>query len=150
MIQYNQGGVKVRFSEKSDAEYLGKNMCETDRREVWASNHLTGQEAAKLSFKKSFVRFTVENGFPIAMFGLNAPNLCGSSAIIWMLSTDDLSKFGYRFAKRAKEYVDYLLGFYPLLENYVHCENKPSIKWLESLGAEFDKPERYGAEGELT
>lgn len=148
-IFYEKNGIRVRTSKKEDCDYLKDNLKQEDVKEIFSSHHHTPEEALKLSLEKSLFCATVENGRPIAVFGISVENLLGDKATIWMLSTRDLKKIGKRFLKNSKSFVKYMLEYYPVLENYVHWENKESIKWLRWLGADIEEAEPFGIEKEL-
>jgi hypothetical protein len=137
----------VRQSVVEDIDYLAKYMRWADKREIYASNHLSPKEALRIGFEKSIYCRTVENGNPIMMFGVCPISFFDKSAKVWMLGTNDISKISIRFLRGCRHYIDEMLNIYPALYNYVDVRNKKSVKWLEFLGAEFDAPAPYGKEG---
>ena len=96
-MDYDDGKIKVRKSVREDVRYVADKMRTSDREEIWASNHLTPEEALKKGMDKSIYCRTIENGFPIAMFGICPQNILGNKANIWMLGTDDLNKIKVKF-----------------------------------------------------
>lgn len=147
-ILYNEDGIIVRTSINSDIEKMELKQSDID--EIWASHHHKPQEALKLSLKKSTICFTVvDNGKPIAMFGINPNNIIDTKAVIWLLSTPMLKMRAYRFIKHSKKFIRMFLDFYPYLFNYVDDRNKESIDWLKRCGAVIDDPRPYGLENKL-
>jgi len=66
-----------------------------------------------------------------------------------LFGTEDINKIKIKFLRHCKEYVSAMLEYYEYLENYVDVRNSQCIAWLKYLGAEFDKPEPYGVEGQM-
>lgn len=147
---YNQNGIKVRYSTRQDAEYLAKNMRQTDIREIWDSHHHTPETAMKIAVLDSLIAFTVErDDVPVIMFGIYPESICGVKASIWMLATDDMKKISLRVVRHSRRFVNMMLEYYPHLENYVSNDNKRSITWLRALGAKLYDPAPYGIEQKL-
>ena len=142
------GNVKVRVSEIEDITHIYRNMRDSDRNEIWASNHIFPMEALTSGFKNSVLCYTIElDGRAIAMFGCVPNTLIGEEASIWLLATDELSKIRKKFVKQSKAFINLMLEFYPHLMNYVDERNKESIKWLKWCGCQFGDTINYGAEG---
>lgn len=147
---YDKDGIQVRKTVEDDILYLHTRLRRSDVEEVYASNHHDPYSALCLSYSRSLVCLTVVySGVPVAMFGINADNLIGNKAVIWLLGTDELTKHRIRFARHSKRFVDMFLEMYPMLFNYVHDDNKESIVWLRRIGAKIGYPEPYGLENEL-
>lgn len=148
-LYYNDGHVKVRKSIIEDIDFLADRLRIEDINEVWASDHMSPRAALEQSFNESSHCFTIENGMPIAMFGISPENLLGTDAVIWFLSSDDIEKIKYRFLKCSKFFIDTLLDVYPVLYNYVDFRNKKSIDWLYHCGATIFEPKEYGLDRRL-
>lgn len=146
-IFYDKNGIKVRSSIKSDIQALKNNLKPDDIREIWSSHNHTPEEALRASIERSVFSATVENGKPIAVFGIYAENLTDYKANIWLLSTEDLGKIGRRFLRNSKYFINMMLEYYPYLENYVDARNIESIQWLKFCGAEISEAKPYGVEG---
>ena len=150
MIEEYGNGITVRPSEKEDALAIAKNMREADVKEVWAAGHLTAEEAMLLSYRTSTLCWTVEkDGEPIIMFGSSAVSPLCQDAYIWLLATPEFEKIGFRVAKYSTEYINRILSIHNHVYNYVHCDNKVSVRWLKWCGAIFDEPAPYGYENDL-
>ena len=148
-VFYNDGKEVVRRSLKSDSEYLSKHLRQCDIDEVWASHNVTPKEALDSGFEKSVFCLTVENGNPIAMFGINPKSILGQEAVVWFLASDDLERIQYKFLKYSRKFIKMMLDFYPYLDNYVDDRNTKSIKWLKMCGATVEEPAPYGIEKKL-
>lgn len=143
---YDDGKIKVRKANKEDARYIAQHMRQCDKDEVWASDHKTPDEAMREGLQNSIFACTVENGVPIAMFGICPFDITGDKASVWLLATDDLDKIKVRFALNSRKFIDTMLEYYPKLENYVDARNTKSINWLKFCGAKIDDPVPFGAE----
>jgi hypothetical protein len=145
-VFYDQSGYIVRESVKSDVNYLKYHLRRSDLLEIWSSHHYTPEKALEEGFENSLMCFTVCNGLPIAMFGLNPDSLIGNKATIWLLSSYGLDNVKVRFVRNCRKFIDMMLSRYGYLENYVDVRNKKTIQWLKFLGAEFSDPVPYGVD----
>jgi len=145
-LLYDDGEVRVKYTELEDLDYLAENMRECDVDEVWASDNLTPLEALYGGFEESTFCCTVENGNPIAIFGVSSDSLFSNNAAVWLLATDQLVKIQRRFLRYSRYFIDRMLERYPYLHNQVDARNKKSIKWLKMCGAHIDEPKPFGAE----
>jgi hypothetical protein len=125
-------------------------LKQEDKDEVLYSHGFQPSEAIALSIENSLVCFTVLiDEKPEIIFGINPLSILGNSAIIFLLSSDRINDIGVRFARHSRKYVDYFLSYYGHLFNYIHVDNKTTIKWLRSLNASFDSPKPYGLHHKL-
>lgn len=147
MIYAKEGDVIARDSEKADIDHIAENMRIDDINEIWSSHHRLPKEALEKGFKDSLKCITVlKEDTPIIMFGLVPDGILGKSAVIWMLSTNDLKKIQVKFIKYSRCFIDIFLGLYPFLYNYVSDDNKLSIKWLRYCKAKMNGCVTYGVE----
>lgn len=144
-VYYNECGIIIRDSVVEDIESLKDRLKESDIQEVWASYHLTPEEALKYSLENSSFSLTVEkDGIPIIIFGITPEVWLGDKAVVWLLSTEVDRSTKILFLRNSKKFIDLLLSFYPYLYNYVDVRNTSSIQWLKFCGAEFSEPVNYG------
>lgn len=147
---YEQDNVVIRQAVISDVLIMKDKLRQEDIDEIWASHHHLPEEALRLSLEESVMAFTVEyKNEPIVMFGIVPVSIFGNSATIWMLSTDKIEKIRLRFLRNNKKFIDFMLGYYGNLFNFVSVKNMKSLQWLRWLGANFRAPCRYGIEQEL-
>ena len=147
---YKQGNIEVSRSTRGDAEYIAANMCEADKEEIWASHHSTPAMAMSYSIEKTIFCLTVKiDEHPVVVFGVNGETVLGDKGIVWMLSTDEISKLKFRFVRHSRMFIDVMLGFYPLIYNHVDVRNKRSIAWLKFLGARIDTAKPFGIEQKM-
>jgi hypothetical protein len=146
-IYYKTGIAIVRDAIISDVFELARNMRSADVSEIWKSHHRTPESALLDGFSKSVLCFTIErNESPIAMFGIVPRTILGSTASIWFLASPELDKIKRTFIKHSHKFINLMLSYYPILENYVDVENRESIKWLKWCKAEFSLVIPYGIE----
>lgn len=130
--------------------YIARNMRKADADEVWASDRATPFDALLQGWKDSYRSVIVAvDGEPCVMIGLVKRSLVTGVGIPWMLGTEGAIKYKKRFVSEVPAIIDEMLYHCPTLYNYVHCENKVSIRWLKRIGFKFDDPEPYGKGGEL-
>ena len=146
---YKSKKVRVRDTRLSDAFELAVKLRKEDVEEIWASHHRTPEEALVEGVSSSSLCFTIErNEKPIAIFGVVPETILGSSAIIWLLGSEDINKVSKAFIRNSRQFVTIFLDHYTYLHNWVHVNNKKSIQWLKYIGAKFDEAKPYGLEGE--
>jgi len=137
----------VRDSNIEDVFELAKNMREADKKEIWKSHHRTPEEALLSGHTESVFCSTVEyKESPIAMFGIVPEMFLSNNAFIWLLASPRLNEIQKTFIKHSRHFIDLMLGYYPLLFNFVDVENKQSIKWLKWCGAKLGPVVIYGVE----
>lgn len=101
---------------------------------------VTGRDPIKAlyeSFEASrpHVFAIVVDGEPCGIFGAaQGPSM--HVGIPWMLGNDRLVKIPRDLIVQGRAWVDYLNRMYPHLENFVHVDNRVSIRWLTVLGFE--------------
>ena len=147
---YSQDGIIVRRSNQFDINDMADRLRESDVKEIWYSHHETPRQALYKCVNQSIWSATIENGRPIGIFGVTpSDKLLGYKGTVFMLATNDLDKISRRFVRNSRKMVDYMLEFYPILENYVHNMNIKSITWLEWLGAKIYPARPYGLDNQL-
>lgn len=142
---YEEGDVIIRRTKPSDIDHLSVRLRKTDVDEIWASHHVKPYEALREGFINSLVCLTVDyKKEPVAMFGICPVDLTGNKATIWFLASEKVNKIKNTFVKNSKKVVDFLLGFYPCLENFVDARNIKSIQWLKRCGAKISEASPFG------
>ena len=96
----------------------------------------TIQEALLKGLKQDDCTLTVKDKYdvPYAMFGVGQ---LGNQAYIWMLSTDAVRDNMYDFVRYSRKWIQILTKPYKTTFNFVHQDNKLSIRWLKFCGAKF-------------
>jgi hypothetical protein len=143
--------VKLQYTKPTwkEAVKVATKMRKADREEVMASNKHSPIEAIEKGLDKShFSACVVLNGTPCAIFGLIKVSPLLEKGVPWFLGTDELFKVPKMMVKEGRKTVEEMLLHCSYLENYVHCKNTKSIKWLRMLGFELEKPQVYGVMSE--
>jgi RimJ/RimL family protein N-acetyltransferase len=52
----------------------------------------------------------------------------------WLLGTDALRRVSREFLRQCPDYVTRMQERFPRLENFVHAENRLSLRWLKWCG----------------
>lgn len=119
------------------ADYLAPRLRSGDKMECMC----LGQkplEALQTALEHDMATLTVLNkkGKPIAMFGVGEGE---DFPYIWLLGTDELSKKCKKdFIKYSKMWVSELLKLTGgVAANYVYKYNRPAVRWLRWVGADF-------------
>jgi len=144
--------VEVKFIKPTQEliEAIAADMRQADADEVWASNHHTPIESLMRSWKVSnrSVIVTV-NDEPCVMLGLVIHDILSGTGSPWLLGTENALKYKRHFLTEVPAVIDEMLAICPSLFNYVHTENKVSMKWLEWIGFTIDEPLPYGCDNAL-
>jgi len=126
-------------------DFIGYNLREADRLEVWLSDRLGPLEAVRQSWQASLDRechAVIDDGdVPVALCGI------AEGGVIWMLCTDGLLATAAnrrQFIREGKGWVDRCLQRYGPLRNWVYAKNMGSIRWLKSLGFTVHPPAPFG------
>ncbi len=128
---------------------MAQDMRKSDVIEVMASHGHTPLEALMYSFTESeYVTMAISDGVPFVMFGVSVSNFITGLGHPWLLSSNELFNHKEYFLKGGHGVIADMVAACPRLVNYVHHENKTSIKWLKSLGFTIEKPEPYGVKGD--
>ena len=130
---------------------IAENMREADRREVWAGARHTPDEALRESLRHSELAWTcLVEGVPAFMWGVGRiGSLISVKGAPWLLGTDDVLKIHREFLRQSRAYVEQMHRRFPELENYVHAENKLSIRWLKWCGFTLDIVEPVNINNEV-
>ena len=132
------------------ALYIADHMRQADTDEVWAAARKSPREAMldALYLPGRSVVVLVDS-VPCAMLGVVTQSVLFGHGVVWMLGTDEAMKHRRLFLELSPPVIREMLDLYPYLFNYVHSENKQSIRWLSWLGFTIEPPAPYGVSGEL-
>ena len=127
--------VEIIQAEIGHIPALAADFRPADRSEVWASSLTTPDEALRLSLSLSTLAWTVmDNGTPMAMFGVSAASSQSNHGIPWLLGTTRLEHMSRLFLTLGRSYVTEMTQHYAVLSNRVDARNTASIRWLRWLG----------------
>lgn len=120
---------------------IARRMRDADRLEVSAASGKSPFDALAFSLRRSAYAWTaLVNGRPEVMFGVADLNLIEGSGAVWLLGTDAVEKYSRIFLRMSRDFRRQLLARYIVLRNFVHADNRVSIRWLEWMGAKFGEP----------
>lgn len=127
----------IRSSQDEDPESLSKDLRKEDVLEIKYYSGRDGITSLTNGHKHSKMCFTMTDldGAVFAMFGVGwtaNPRV----GIVWLLSSDYLSKVNRDFLLNSQYYVDLMMQGHDVLFNHVHDFNAASVKWLRWLGFE--------------
>jgi len=139
---------KIEFLSEKYIDMIANNIRESDRKEVYASHHITDMKEALMNClalsHESWV--WVVDDEPICVFGVSPGSYLTKQGIPWLLATEKLNENIHSFIINSKIIVDYWKTKWDLLYNYVDASNEASIRWLKYLGFTIDEPAPYGME----
>lgn len=144
--------MEVKFIKPTQAliEVIAADMRQADVDEVWASHHHTPVEALMKSWKASDRSVVVTvNDEPCVMIGLVIHDILSGTGSPWLLGTENALKYKRHFLTQVPDVIEEMLTICPRLVNYVHTENKVSIKWLKWIGFIVEEPLPYGCDDAL-
>jgi len=143
-------GFQFVKAEPVHIPWVADFMCPEDQEEVWATAHVTPQEALEQSLAGAHMAWTITcKGRPVAIFGANGVSMTSSTAVPWLLGTTEYRQHGREIFKYAREYIDRMLLWFDHLANFVDSRNQVSVKWLEWCGFTIYPAVPWGVEGRL-
>ena len=131
-------------------QFIADNMREEDIIEVWASGRHTPIEALEMSIKNSRkIVIVYADDVPLAALGIVSRDFLSGVGVPWLLSADQALKHKRQFLELSPPVIEEMLDMCPKLINYVHAENRLSIRWLKWLGFTIEDAKPTGPGGEL-
>lgn len=138
------------MAEADDAAWFAERLREADRQELTAASgpDIEGnlREAIDRSLRRAFVASSTAFG-PLSLFGFVPAGLLSSTAIPWMVGTDDIRRRARALNRFGRLYCGAALDEFDLLVNYVDARHAESIRWLKRLGFTFGEPVPFGVQG---
>jgi hypothetical protein len=124
---------------------IARDMRQADVDEVWLAARHTPIEALTDGWDRSnrSVVVTVDDQ-PCVMIGLVIRDTLSGIGIPWLLGTDAALKHRREFINSVKPVMDEMLSECWMLYNWVHSENRESIRWLKRIGFTVEDPQPYG------
>lgn len=113
---------------------IASRMRQIDRIECWTMGH-SPKNALRLGLMGSTLAWTAKvDGRPEAMFGASPISFLEGRGRPWLLLTDTGGKHLKALLRLGRIYTRAIHEHYPILENWVHADNAPTIRWLSRLG----------------
>ena len=94
-----------------------------------------------------FALAALEDGVPIALFGVAADDMMGSTGRPWMLTTAEVERHKKQFLRDSRHWIENVQVMYPSLENWVDARYERAIRWLRWLGFTIHPAASYGLLG---
>lgn len=148
-IFYQRDGITVRRTEFRDICELKDRLAPEIIAEVQASHDHDPERALINSYLSSDLCLTAEkDGRAMAIFG-TAPWHPDQPEVgsVWLLASQDLLSIPKSVMLISVASLDLFFQRYSVLHNFVDARFDRSIKWLKRLGAEFQDPAPWGAQG---
>ena len=143
-------GVKFVEPTLEHITVIADDMRQADVDEVWASGHHTPLEALLNGWKISdYSVIVLVNDTPCVMLGLVIHDILSRVGVPWLLGTENALKYKLHFIAQVPAVINEMLNICPVLFNYVHVENKTSVRWLKRIGFTVEEPGPYGISREL-
>ena len=130
------------------AAHVVENIRLIDRREIYYLTTLTPEAALRYTLAFAVGNWEVRrDGVPVVIFGVNRRSSLSNVGVPWMVATDEIERAPLAIWHKSREYFERIARAFPLLENHVLAENRPSAIWLRWLGFDMQEPAPYGAFG---
>lgn len=126
----------------ANAEHIGAiaaRVRPADALELWLAYRQEPGTVMRWSLEQSAVAWSgLADGVPVCMFGV-AP-VIGAEGVgtPWMIGSVDVERYQMAFLRRCKGRVTEMLQVFPVLENYVHKDNRRALEWLAWLGFDIE------------
>ena len=141
--------VDFRPPKPRDVRHIAANMAPMDALECSIFGR-TPAEGLERSVNVSDMAVTcVIDGRPQAMLGVAALSLIDDTGSPWLLGTTELRRHARLFVTAAPPLIAAMQERYSRLTNYVHADNRVSIRWLGKLGFDFPGEVAYVGEHKL-
>lgn len=142
--------VKFKRPTQELLELVAADMRDADKVEIWASDRQTPLSALTMGVSMSdYSTAVVIDDTPCAVMGLSIRCPLTGSGVPWLLGANAIMRYKREILLQSPRVIDQMLTICPRLFNFVHCENKASIRWLRWLGFTIESPKPYGVGGEL-
>lgn len=142
----------IHFVKPNDQliKIIADNMRDADVNEVRSSHNHSPLEAINNGLGHSdFAVIAMNDDEPLMIVGMMRVDLITGTGVPWLLSSKNVLKFRKEILKYSIIILDEMLMKCPKLVNYVHADNKVSIRWLKWLGFIIEKPSQYGFKNEM-
>lgn len=130
----------IRPTQLGDAMELHANMREQDKEECLGLGVFPFMACTQSAIpgEKNFTMRMSKTDELVACFGIGDSNNQGEGCI-WMLGTPFVESVSKTFLRHSREWVSYLVEGYQYARNIVSMNNSTSIRWLQWVGAIFDR-----------
>jgi len=133
----------IRPAVRSEAEWLGANLREDDRREVETAAGLPAEQVVPLSFDQSRECYTIRlstqrqtvEDEPCVIFGVTDDPHNKDVGIMWLLGTPRMRRAALSILREAPKWLDHFNRIYTGgIHNFVDTRNDLHVRWLLLTG----------------
>lgn len=131
-------------------KHIADNMREADAVEVWEMSRQTPIQSIEEGLRLSdFSAVVTVNDIPCAVLGLVVVDILTGTGVPWLLGTDHAVRQRRVFLSNCERGIKQMVQICPNLFNYVHAENKISVRWLSHMGFTVEDPMAMGEGGAM-
>ena len=131
-------------------QYVEDNMREIDKLECREMSGNSPIDALNKGIELSqYATVVVIDNEPCAVVGLSIVSAVNGLGVPWLLATESAVRNKRVFVNNAKQGVDDMRTVCPNLVNYVHEDNKLSIRWLKWMGFTIEESQPLGFNGAM-
>ena len=127
--------IKIREAVQSDIEPVFDNLRQEDKDELIFFHGNNYRSILEHSVDESLISWVLESDKVFAIGGLNPEDTMG---IVWMLSTDEVTKYPVQVYKHMLSCFMAANRFYKKVGNIILKKNHVSIKLLKNCGCRFN------------
>lgn len=138
----------TRRSLPEDAASIAARMRAADLDEV-AAIGFDPLTAAQRSIERAVLSWTwLEDGLPLAIFGVGTRTLIGDVGEPWLLTAQGLERHPIRFLRGSLNALSQMRAMFPRLENWVDARYVVCVRYLGWLGFTVHPAQPYGMRGQ--
>lgn len=128
--------IHLREAREEDGAWLARRLREADRNELCAISDEDPEYTLFQGIRSSVpCRAVVDHlDKPVALFGVNPDGPDSETGLVWLLGTDELSRYSYVFLRHCLRELEDLHRHYSLLWNFVDARNHLHLRWLMWAG----------------
>lgn len=142
--------VLIRLTTDEDIPLLATNMRAADQDEVRASGHNNIEWAVTRSVRASLLCWSAfVDGELACILGAAPLSVVSGIGSPWMLGTPVLDANARILVRETPRYISKMQTAFPHLLNFVHADNKTSVRWLRRLGFTLSDPQPHPTTGAL-
>lgn len=132
--------VTMRYPTDDDMAYVSEHMRRSDILEIEAISGLSPLEAVRQSVMASDRAYCFTaciDGEPVCIGGCSPLGLLSDIGIIWLLGTEQLTRYAKLLTRDCRRGIDAMLDKWPILTNIIDVRSTQTIRWLRLVGFEF-------------
>lgn len=140
--------VTITDANPAHCETIARHMRQADRDEVAAASGQQPLAALLAGLEQSTACWTgLEDGEPMAIFGVGAASLLSAEGAPWMLAREGIERHGRHLVSLARPIVEEMLALHPRLANHADARNRTALRWLQRIGFAIEPPAPWGVAG---